>query len=183
MLPLDCIYQIALWTKFKTTIAIIGSCKYLFNLRKQFYLEKQLLINDKTINHWSPEENYYASTKDFTIFNINDYGVDINFYELSNSLLQFMTDKSYYMINKLCHQYVCLWDEHILKYYDTLNKIILEELYVSGKVKRGHFVNLSKSKPCFTIWKTDYYVNYGTIDVRYGLSYDETFKSHPNIFI
>ena len=176
MLPLDCIYQIALWTNFKTTISIIGTCKHLFALRKQFYLEKQLLHNDKTINHWSPEENYYASTKDFTLFNISDdYKLYIKFYELSNSLLQFMTDKSYrIIITKLSYQFVCLWDEQILKYYDTLNEILLEELYLTGKVKRGHFVNLSKSKPCFAIWKTDYYVNSGTIDIRYGLSYDET---------
>ena len=170
MLPLDCIYQIALWTNFKTTISIIGSCKHLFSLRKQFYLEKQLLNNEKTINHWTPEENYYASTKDFTIFNITDrFNTNVNFHEVNYSLIRFLADDHHRLVvvAQLTSNWVCFWNDGITKYYDTLDDIISEPLYPS------------QYKPCYTKWQGSYYANWGTIHCTRGLSYDPTFRSQP----
>lgn len=176
MLPLDCIYQIALWANFKTTIAIIGSCKSLFALRKKIYLEKQLLKNDNTINHWSPEENYYASINQFTTFNVKEHNVRINFHEVNNSLLKWMKDHHYrIIIATLIKPWVCLWDEHILRYYNTLDELLEEELYVTKIVKTCYFINLANSKPCYTKWDNPWFTNHGYIDSR-GLVYNKNYK-------
>lgn len=159
MLNLDVIYHIALWTNFKRTIAIIGSCKSLWSTRKQLYIEKQLLNNTEVIDHWTPEQNYYNSTKQFMMFTIK-YHEEVKFYELSNGLKNYLKN-NHIITAKLTKRFVCLWGQYVLKYYNTLEEIKCEKLFIKNKVISGCFVDLKNSIPCYNKWKNEYYEKCG----------------------
>ncbi len=64
----DIIFSIALWCKFKQSVAIISSCKNLWHFRKELYKRKHLLwYNKPLLDFWTPEQNFYASGCQFTL--------------------------------------------------------------------------------------------------------------------
>jgi hypothetical protein len=113
---IDVIYTIGLYVNFKRSIAIIGSCKALWERRKLFYIEKQ---NGKEINLWTPERNYYASCHQF-IFGAsyeggcyvygNDKHIKVTeIYDYNNATKHLLEDMDYVMIFNITHRYIVIY--------------------------------------------------------------------------
>lgn len=112
---IDVIYTIGLYVSFKRSIAIIGSCKALWERRKIFYIEKQ---NGKVINLWTPERNYYASCHQFILgANYEDNYDNHNpikvteIYDYNNTTKHILEDMvDYTMIFNITHRYIVIYN-------------------------------------------------------------------------
>lgn len=110
---IDIIYTIGLYVNFMKSIAIIGSCKALWERRKLFYIEKQALLN-KSINLWTPERNYYASCHQF-IFgaSYSDYDDEhiqvTEIYDYNNVTKHLLEDMDYVMIFNITHRFIIIY--------------------------------------------------------------------------
>jgi hypothetical protein len=166
MLPIDILLNIALYTKFKQTISIMGCCNELYSYRKELYKNKQLLNNSEVIDLWSPEKDYYASTTKFMIARFED---ELKFYtalyQLSNNIEKFLINNRYELFNvKLSKPWVCIWRHSsivTIKYYDSLNDIKLD--YKNMNIN-GTIINLKKSSPCWARWESNLFLARGIIE-------------------
>lgn len=130
-MSIDILLNIALYTKFKQTISIMGCCNELYSYRKTLYKQKQLLNNSEVIDLWSPEKDYYASTTKFMIahLDVKSTLLSITFYEVSNNLEKFLNNNNHELYKvTLIKPWVCIWMGSLvtIKYYDSLNDIKLD---------------------------------------------------------
>ena len=108
----DIIFAVTLRCKFKQTIAIISSCKELWSLREEFYKRKHLLWYSKPIlNFWTPEQHFYASGREFTLFvRDNTLWMDIpNLFEHNNTVEHIKDEYDYYPTFTITDQWLVVW--------------------------------------------------------------------------
>jgi hypothetical protein len=165
--PIDILLNIALYTKFKQTIVIMGCCRELFSYRKILYNQKQLLKHTEVIDLWTPEKDYYASTTKFMIARLdNEYKFYTAFYELSNNIEKFLINNNYEIFNvTLTKPLVCISRRNnmvILRYYDSFADIELDKnrdaIGAESPSPTGTIINLKKSHPCWARWKSDSFI-------------------------
>jgi hypothetical protein len=178
---IDIIYYIALWCKFKKSIAIVSSCKEMWERRVQFYKTKQLLWypNRPLLNFWTPEQQFYAAGCQF-ILSVDDitlYMETTNIYEYNNSIYEAMNDfgRDFIHTFNIINNYMVIWYSYengknntwLVTWYNNLqdinDKIVNIKLdnVLSLKYSVIHF---DKSVPCWTKWNTTEPVIYNTVE-------------------
>ncbi len=110
----DILFHIGLYTKFKKSVAIISSCKTLWDMRQEFYNRKHLIYYNKPIlNFWSPEQHFYASGSQFSslITNITMYMEISYLYEYNNTVrcIKKENDYDYMPILQIENQWLVIW--------------------------------------------------------------------------
>ncbi len=116
----DIIFNIGLQCKFKKSIAIISSCKSLWNLRTEFFKRKHLLCYDKPmLNFWTPEMHFYASGCQFTLLvNVNGIEDIISFadlYQHNNTIENMKYDYDYFPTFTIEGQWLVIWNIYSVK--------------------------------------------------------------------
>lgn len=122
--PIDIIFNIALWVKFKQSIAIIGSCKSLWHMRSEFYNRKHLLWYSKPIlNFWSPEQHFYASGCQFTLLlYTRTLSMDIKgLYQDNNTITNIKDEYDYYPTFNIENRWLVIWYIYIKSRTDNYN--------------------------------------------------------------
>lgn len=111
--PYDIIFSIALWAKFKQSIAIISSCKDLWYLRLEFYKRKHLLWYSKPmLDFWSPEQHFYASGYQFTLLiNTGTLNMDMDGLFQHNNTINILKDRyDYYPTFTIENRWLVIWN-------------------------------------------------------------------------
>jgi hypothetical protein len=126
----DIIYKIGLYFNLKKSIALIGSCKILWDKRVQFYIEKQLLWHPgkKVIDIWTPEQNYYLSDKQLLLLGATNYTLhnelsDIHIY--NNITYKLINGDNKYVFRPN-FVYILIYDcgQMEINYFHTLNDVM-----------------------------------------------------------
>lgn len=146
---IDVIYTIGLYVSFKRSIAIIGSCKALWERRKLFYIEKQ---NGKAIHLWTPERNYYASCHQFILGasyeeGYYDYDDDkhikvTEIYDYNNATKHLIEDMDYVMIFNITHRYIVIYHKphRISRIWETELYHKIQDVHMSIENKLQDFL-------------------------------------------
>lgn len=110
---IDIIFNIALWVNFKKSIAIIASCKDLWNLRFEFYKRKHLLWYAKPIlNFWTPELHFYASGYQFTLLlnTVTLYMDIIGLFQNNNTVTNIKREYDYCPTFNIENRWLAIWN-------------------------------------------------------------------------
>lgn len=165
----DIIHNIGLWCKFRTSIAIISSCKDIWERRSEFYKQKQLSWYPETslLNFWTPEQRFYSSGCQFTfsVDDITQYMETSYLYEHNNTIVQANDDfgRDFCHTFRISKRWVVIWYEYSqrgnnkwsITYHeieqDINDKISAIKLDGSIVIKYT-IIDIEKSVPCWAKW-------------------------------
>lgn len=182
---IDIIFNIALWVNFKKSIAIIASCKDLWNLRFEFYKRKHLLWYAKPIlNFWTPELHFYASGYQFTLLiNSGSYNFDIEgLFQNNNTIANIKINYDYYPSFNIENRWLVIWRRYTndapthgkwsFTFHETQESIKLElqSIIETMNVKGLEYaiIDLQTTIPCWTNFnvepKIDHFYEWVSLD-------------------
>lgn len=170
---IDIIYMIGLYVNFRRSIALISTCKTLWERRKLFYLQKGNIWypNAAEINLWTPEQNYYALDKLFIVgATAKDSYTNIhyerfhhikltNIYDYNNAT-QHLINCDTTIIFKITHRYLVIYgrlhhvsgEEWKTEYYDNIQDVhmAVDNMIQSQEYTKSIIVDLKYSKIAYT---------------------------------
>lgn len=169
----DILFKIALHlphkriTSMHRMIAMISSCKQLWNMRKYYYETKQMLeCNSRLLNFWTPEMMYYAMNRQFVILSREQtLCMNLSFiYEKTNLIACMDGDEVIcddYNTIEISNRFILItymYDTPICKSFSTENEIVENfndefHQYINGKYEyqgQASIIDLSKSSLCWS---------------------------------
>jgi hypothetical protein len=153
---IDIIYSIGLHVNLRRSIAIIGSCKVLWERRKLFYKEKGAFNHTTEINLWTPEQNYYALGKYFILGTTAKDGYTANgyvrfdrikltsIYEYNNATKHLINEDNT-IIFKITKRFIVIYGTHkynrvsggwATEYYDNIQDV---HMAVDNKIQSQEY--------------------------------------------
>lgn len=102
------LYKIGLFFNFKRSIALIGSCKALWDKRESFYRDKQ---HGKIIDLWTPEQNYYLCDKQL-LLGVESYTLqnDCSYIYIYNNITYKLLDYEHKIIFDALHRFIVIYE-------------------------------------------------------------------------